>query len=94
MELNAVVLSKRGGNVTEKDMRFNFERVLHIVDSETILNMINETSTRFKLYEGVRIGEGHAAKNDVSYKVPTRRKLGPQIWATEERTTPRREKDL
>ena len=68
MELNAVVLSKRGRKVIETDMRFNFERVLHIVDSETILNMINKTSNRFKLYEGVRVGEVQAAKNDVSYK--------------------------
>ena len=114
--MNAVVLSKRGRKVIEKDMRFNFERVLHIVDSETILNMINKTSTRFKLFEGVIIGEIQAATNgDVSsrawisghnntadwltrgrapFSVPTRRKLEPQVWATEGRTTPRREKDL
>ena len=114
--MNAVVLSKRGRKVIEKDMRFNFERVLHIVDSDTILNMINKTSTRFKLYEGVIIGEIQAAPNgDVSsrawisghnntvdwltrgrapFSVPTRRKLGLQVWATEGRTTPRREKDL
>ena len=66
--MNAVVLSKRGRKVIEKDIRFNFERVLHIVDSETILNVINMTSSRFKLYEGVRIGEVQAAKNGhVSY---------------------------
>ena len=38
--------------------------MLHIVDSETVLNMINKTRTRFKVYEGVRIGEIQAAKND------------------------------
>lgn len=68
MELNAAVLSKRGGQVIEKEMRFNFERVLHIVDSKTVLNMINKTSTRFKVYEGLRIGEIQAATNgDVSF---------------------------
>lgn len=41
MELNAAVLSKRGRKVIEKEMRFNFERVFYIVDSETVLNMIN-----------------------------------------------------
>lgn len=67
MELNATVLSKRGRRVIQKEMRFNFERALHIVDSETVLNMINKTSTRFKVHEGVRIGEIQAATNgDVS----------------------------
>ena len=56
MELNAAVLSKRGRKVIEKEMRFDFERVLQIVDSETVLSMIHKTSTRFKVYEGVRIG--------------------------------------
>ena len=65
MELHAAVLSKRGRKAIEKEMRFNFGRALHIVDSETVLNMINKTSTPFKVYEGVmiRIGEIQAATN-------------------------------
>ena len=47
----------------ELDMRFDFERVLQLVNSETVLSMINKTSTRFKVYEGVRIGEIQAATN-------------------------------
>ena len=62
MELNAAVLSKRGRKVIiELEMRFDFERVLQLVDSETVLSMINKTSTRFKVYEGVRVGEIQAA---------------------------------
>ena len=61
MELNAAVLSKRGRMVIETEMRFDFERVLQLVDSETVLSMINKTSTRFKVYEGVRVGEIQAA---------------------------------
>ena len=61
MELNAAVLSKRGRKVIEQEARFQFKRVLQIVDSETVLNMINKTSTRFKVYEGVRLGEIQAA---------------------------------
>ena len=57
MELNGAVLSKRGRVVIEKEMRIKFERVLHLIDSQTVLNMINKCSTRFKLYEGTRIGE-------------------------------------
>ena len=63
MELNAAVLSKRGRKVIESELRFTFERVIHVVDSETVLSMINKTSTRFKIYEGVRIGEIQAATN-------------------------------
>ena len=61
MELNAAVLSKRGLKVIGKEMRFTFEKVLQIVDSEAVLCMLNKTSTRFKVYEGVRIGEIQAA---------------------------------
>ena len=61
MELNAAVLSKRGRRVIEREMRFQFEKVLQLVDSETVVSMINKTSTRFKVYEGVRIGEIQAA---------------------------------
>lgn len=57
IELNAAVLSKRGRKVLEKEMRYNFSRVYQLVDSETVLKMMNKKSTRFKLYEGVRIGE-------------------------------------
>ena len=47
----------------KKEIRFDFERVLHIVDSETVFNMINKTSTCFKVYERVRIGEIQATTN-------------------------------
>ena len=58
---------KRGQKLIEKEMRFNLGRVMHIVDSETVLNTINKTSTRFKVFKGVRTGEIQAATNgDVS----------------------------
>ena len=63
MELNAAVLWNRGRKVIESEMRFEFEKVLQLVDSETVLSMINKTSTRFKVYEGVRVGEIQAATN-------------------------------
>ena len=61
MELNGAVLSKRGRSVIEKELRQKFSKVLHLVDSETVLSMIKKVSHRFKLYEGVRIGEIQAA---------------------------------
>jgi len=38
-------------------MRYDFERVYQLVDSETVLCMIKKVSTRFRLFEGVRVGE-------------------------------------
>lgn len=63
LELNGAVLGKRGRELIEKELRFDFEKVLHLTDSETVLCMLSKTSTRFKLYEGVRIGEIQAASN-------------------------------
>ena len=78
MELNAAVLSKRGRKVFELEMRMDFERVLQLVDSKTVLSMINKTSTRFKVYEGVRIGEIQAA---------TGGDLSCWAWMSEENNT-------
>ena len=67
LELNAAVLSKRGREVITHEMRYKFSQVLQLVDSETVLAMLQKTSTRFKLYEGVRIGEIQAATDgDIS----------------------------
>lgn len=87
MELNAAVLSKRGRKVIEKEMRFEFEKVLQIVDSETVLSMINKTSTRFKVYEGVRIGEIQAATSgDMSCWAWMSGHHNPADWLTRGRT--------
>jgi len=87
MELNAAVLSKRGRKVIEKEMRFEFEKVLQIVDSETVLSMINKTSTRFKVYKGIRIGEIHAATiGDISCWAWMSGHHNPADWLTRGRT--------
>lgn len=87
MELNAAVLSKRGRKVIEKEMRLEFEEVWQIVDSETVLSMINKTSTRFKVYEGVRIGEIQAATNgDMSCWAWMSGYHNPADWLTRGRT--------
>ena len=61
MELCGAVLSKRGRKVIETECQFKFAKVYQLVDSETILCSINKTSTRFKLFEGVRIAEIQSA---------------------------------
>ena len=63
MELNGAVLSKRCRVVLEREMNYTFEKVVHLIDSETVLNQINKTSYRFRVYEGVRIGEIQAASS-------------------------------
>ena len=57
MELNGAVLSKRGRQIIEEELNLKFEKVLHLIDSETVLKMLHKTSTRFLLYEGTRIGD-------------------------------------
>ena len=67
MELNGAVLSKRCRKAIESECRFSFDKVIHLVDSETVLCVIHKLSTRFRVYEGVRIGEIQAATGgDVS----------------------------
>ena len=61
MELNGAVISKRCRTAIVKEMRYQFERVIQLVDSDTVLNQIHKTSSRFQVYEGVRIGEIQAA---------------------------------
>ena len=61
MELNGAVLSKRCRKVVESELRVSFDDVYQLVDSATVLNMLSKVSTRFKIYEGVRIGEIHQA---------------------------------
>ena len=61
MELNGAILSKRGREVIQAEMRMKFDKVLHLIDSQTVLNMLHKTSTRFQIYEGSRVGEIQAA---------------------------------
>ena len=49
-------MSKRCRKVVESELRVSFDDVYQLVDSATVLNMLNKVSTRFKIYEGVRIG--------------------------------------
>ena len=94
MELNAAVLSKRGRKVIGKEMRFTFEKVLQIVDSETELCMLNKTSTRFKIYEGVRIGEIQAATDgDMSCWAWISGEHNTADWLTRGRTPEELDKD-
>ena len=63
LELNGAVLAKRARQMLQKEMRIKFSNVVHLVDSETVLHMLHKDSTRFKLYEGVRLGEIQSSCN-------------------------------
>lgn len=63
MKLCGAVLSKKGRKVIEDECRFNFSQVYQFVDSETFLCSIHTTSTKFKIFEGVRIAEIQSATN-------------------------------
>lgn len=57
MELNGAVLSTRLRACISREIRYKFSKIIHLVDSETVLSMIHKTSYRFKAYEGIRLGE-------------------------------------
>ncbi|XP_067937152.1 uncharacterized protein [Watersipora subatra] len=80
LELNGAVLAKRGREIVGKEMRIKFDKVVHLTDSETVLCMLKKKSTRFKLYEGVRIGEIQAASKDMSEWRWIRGEDNPADW--------------
>ena len=82
LELNAAVLSKRGRAVIEKEMTYKFDRVLHLTDSQTVILMLQNLSTRYKLYEGVRVGEVQAPPGDISEWAWVAGRLNTSDWLT------------
>ena len=61
MELNGALLATRARINLISEMSYQFEQIIHMVDSTTVLCQINSLSSRFKVYEGVRIGEIQAS---------------------------------
>ena len=57
LELTAAVISKRVRSFIEKESRYNFSEVIHIVDSEIVKAMISKESYGFNTYAANRIGE-------------------------------------
>ena len=83
MELNGALLSTRIRKVVEKESRFSFSRIWHLIDSKTVLGMLHNLSTRFKVYEGVRVGEIQSATNgDMGCWGWVPGKLNVADWAT------------
>ena len=57
MELNGGLLGARGREIITGCSRYTFSRIIHLVDSETVLCQVSSRATRFKVYESGRIGE-------------------------------------
>ena len=63
MELNGALVAKRLRDVITEESRFDFEKIHHIIDSETVLCQLYKVASKFQVFEGVRIGEIQAASN-------------------------------
>ena len=61
LELCAAVIGKRIFSFIIKECRYQFSKVIFVVDSEIIHAMIQRDSYGFKTYAGVRIGEIQSA---------------------------------
>ena len=57
LELLAALLGKRLRNTIEKECRFKFDQVIHIVDSEIVRSMIQRESYGFNTFTSTKIGE-------------------------------------
>lgn len=65
MKLNGTVITKRAKIMVDKEMRYDFERIVYLTDSAIVHSQLNKLSTHFKLYESVRIGKVQAVCNGI-----------------------------
>ena len=71
LELCGAVLSKRLRVFIQKEMRYTFNKVIHLVDSEIVKGMIDSESHGFNTYPANRIGEIQGStKQDEWYWCP------------------------
>ena len=63
LELLAAVISKRLRETIVKECRYDFEQIIHIVDSEIVRAMIQKDSYDFNTFTSTRIGEIQEGSN-------------------------------
>ena len=61
MELNGAMINKRLKEFVDLTLTRKFERVIHLVDSSTVLGYLHKEDTRLKPYKGVWVAEIQAA---------------------------------
>ena len=53
MELNGAVVNKRLADFVQSAVTRKFKRVIHLVDSSTVLCYLHKEDQKLKMYEGV-----------------------------------------
>ena len=61
MELNGAVVNKRLANFVLQAVTKKFGKVIHLVDSSTILRYLHKEDQKLKPFEGVQVAEIQAA---------------------------------
>ena len=61
MELNGAVINKRLTEFVQSTLSRKFEKVIHLVDSSTVLGYLHKEDQKFKPFEGIRVAEIQAA---------------------------------
>ena len=61
MELNGAVMNKRLAEVMETAVNKKFGKVIHLVDSSTVLCYLHKEDQKLKPYEGIHVAEIQAA---------------------------------
>ena len=62
MELNGAVMNKRLAEFAEGAITRKFGRIIHLVDSSTVLCYLHKEDQKLKPFEGVRVVEIQAAR--------------------------------
>lgn len=57
LELNGALLGARGRKALVDACRYQFSRIIHLVDSETVLTQVCSLATKMDVYSGSRVGE-------------------------------------
>ena len=61
MELNGAVINKRITEFTQLTFTRKFERIIHLIDSSTVLGYLHKEDQKLKPFEGVRVAKIQAS---------------------------------
>ena len=84
MELNGAVINQWLKEFVDLTLTRKFERVIHLVDSSTVLGYLHKEDARLKPYEGIPVAEIQVqdrlsmdcSKTGLGLKVRTIRRIG------------------
>ena len=67
LELCGALIATRVRKLLEKACRYKFSKIVHLIDSEIVLNQISSLCTRFKVYEGMEKFENDECRTVIAY---------------------------